>query len=140
MQYRVTNVIQGQSLDAGEPVTVDWYTGDDLATALSAMVQGACHGRSQVESGLPEHMRFRVLSVHLDITPDEPEPLADGWRRYAPGVPTEDNPVHVSLGGDATLCGRAVESVDYAVNLADVGKEQRRYPACLACGRSASTE
>jgi hypothetical protein len=68
MKYTVTNVVQSQSIDAGAPVEVNWYRGSDLASAIAAMAQSACHGR---ENALPEQMRIRVLSVSLTIDEED---------------------------------------------------------------------
>lgn len=65
--YRVTSTIVSGNIDS-EPVSVDWYTGTDLAQAMHAMTGAACHGRNEDrDSFLPESMRFRVLNVHLSI-------------------------------------------------------------------------
>lgn len=67
MQYTVTTVIQSGNIDAGEPVPVQWYKGDNLALAVSAMAQAATHNERDKDSTMPEHMRVRTLSVTLTV-------------------------------------------------------------------------
>lgn len=75
--YRVVNVIGNVAGD--QPRTeVQWYKGRDIAQAISALVQSACHGRDGDISDLPDSMRFRVHSVRLDIDHDD-EPEGSTW-------------------------------------------------------------
>lgn len=71
-KFHVTNVIASGNVDSGQPVTVDWYKGDDIAQAIHALVGSVVHGRNEDrDSNLPESMRFRVLSVNLHIDHSE---------------------------------------------------------------------
>lgn len=66
MQYRVTATIQSQNIDGNEPVEVKWYSGESLAKAVNAMVGAATHTDDD-HGDMPEAMRYRTLSVRLDI-------------------------------------------------------------------------
>lgn len=66
--YTVVAVIQSANIDAGEPVNVNWYSGDSLAQAMSAMVMAVAHHENVPDNTMPESIRTRLLSVRLDIT------------------------------------------------------------------------
>lgn len=59
--YTVTQTIQSTSIDNNAPVEVNYYKGDNLASAMGAMAQAvAAHAAD------PEWVR--ILSVRLDIS------------------------------------------------------------------------
>jgi hypothetical protein len=71
MKYTVTAVIQSASIDGNQPVDVNWYKGDNLAQAMSAMVGAAAHNVNDEDSTMPESVRYRTLSVRLDMTEED---------------------------------------------------------------------
>lgn len=65
-KYIVSAMIQAP---ANEPVSVNWYKGDDLARAISAMVGAAVHDRdvNDATPELPASVRYATLGVTLSI-------------------------------------------------------------------------
>lgn len=80
--YRVTNTIVSGNIDSGKPVEVQWYNGDDLASAIAALANSAAAYRDVPDDRMPESMRSFVLGVALHIDADCP------WRdQPGPGRP-----------------------------------------------------
>jgi hypothetical protein len=69
-EYTVVAVIQSAYIDDNIPVDVQWYKGRSLAQAISAL-SGAAVNHEDVDKRLPSIVRYRTLSVRLDIVPVE---------------------------------------------------------------------
>lgn len=69
MHYAVTSVIQSRDL-SNPPASVTWYMGHNLGIALAALVSAGASNEAKDEGDLPEAMRYDVLNVHMDMSPD----------------------------------------------------------------------
>lgn len=69
-KYKVTSTIVSGNIDGGEPVNVQWYSGDNHVAALAALVSAAANYEDS-DPNLPESLRPITLDVRLDITPDQ---------------------------------------------------------------------